>query len=128
MKKSLLLLFVLFAFLGCKQQSMMMPEVLSASDDTPFSVQASDDRQQHEAVIADGRDIYRICSTRPQRVLPSHSSNTQRTTCKLPVALRHQYGQTLKHFYSRGRRTERAPFCFVVSRDYYVIALRHIIR
>ena len=92
------------------------------------SIQATDNDEQQAAILSDASDIYRICSTRPQRVLPTQSPQTQQTTGKTPVALRYLNRGTLKHLYGRGGRTEQAPFCFVVSRDYYVIALRHIIR
>jgi hypothetical protein len=127
MKKGLLLLLILFALSGCRQRMAMSPDVLVIACDASASVQATDDRQQQAAVLSDTRDIYRVCTTRPQRVLPSQGSNTQRTPGKLPVALRHLHGLTPKHAYGRRARTETAPFCFVASRDYYVIALRHIL-
>lgn len=80
--------------------------------------------QQAEALLSDGQDIYRICNSRPQRVLPTHGSKSER------AAGRPSYHyQPSKKFLGDGQtRTESAPFQSHASRLYYVIALRHIIR
>ena len=43
------------------------------------SVLASQHQHQQEATLTDASQIYRICSSRPQRVLPTQGSKTERT-------------------------------------------------
>lgn len=80
------------------------------------------------AIIEDGQQPSRICNTRPQRVLPStgfkphrlparHPWNT--INSRKPLIPLCTYGKTV---------ALRAPFRMVASRDYFVIALRHIVR
>lgn len=80
----------------------------------------------HEATLTDGSTLYRVCSSRPQRLLPTHGSKTERTAnpCGL---VRQRIVKPLQFLHDSRRRLETAPFCISASRDYYVIALRHII-
>ncbi len=84
---------------------------------------------QQEAILTDASELYRICSSRPQRILPSQSSKTERTITPLGGNARRQniVKPLFSHYDSRCR-LEKAPFCVSASCDYYVIALRHIIR
>jgi len=84
-------------------------------------------RHSAAAVLSDAQDIYRICSSRPQRILPSGASK--------PARLLWEH---LQHFYYKphnkpllgGRKASHrhTPFATEAPCDYYVIALRHIIR
>ena len=86
-------------------------------------------QQPHEATLTDASQLYRVCSSRPQRILSSQGSKTERTIT--PFGSFAQRQRIVKHLYSHYDsrcRKETAPFSMSASCDYYVIALRHIIR
>ena len=86
-------------------------------------------QHHHEATLTDASQIYRICSSRPQRVLPTQGSKTERTVTPFGSFANRQHQVTpLYSYYDSRCRLETAPFCMSASCDYYVIALRHIIR
>jgi len=86
-------------------------------------------QHHHEATLTDASQIYRVCSSRPQRILPSQGSKTGRTITPFGnFALRQHIVKHLYTYYDSRCRLEAAPFCLSASCDYYVIALRHIIR
>ena len=91
-------------------------------------VKTAQERQHHEATLTDATQFYRICSSRPQRVTPTQGSKTERTTNPCGGLARRYIVKPLNTLYDSRRRLETAPFCLSASRDYYVIALRHIIR
>ena len=43
----------------------------------------SQKRFHHEATLTDATSLYRVCSSRPQRILPTHVSKTERTVNRL---------------------------------------------
>ena len=85
--------------------------------------------RQHysEATLSDATHLYRICSSRPQRVLPSQGSKTERSITPFQTQLGRQSSKPLYSYHNSRCRQETAPFCMSVSRIYYVIALRHLI-
>ena len=86
-------------------------------------------QHHHEATLTDASQIYRACSSRPQRILPSQGSKTGRTITPFGnFALQQHIVKHLYTYYDSRCRQETAPFCMSASCDYYVIALRHIIR
>ena len=86
-------------------------------------------QQPHEAMLTDASQLYRICSSRPQRILLSQGSKTERTITPFGnFALRQHIVKHFNSLYDSRCRKETAPFCMSASCDYYVIALRHIIR
>ena len=86
-------------------------------------------QHHHEATLTDASQIYRICSSRPQRVLPTQGAKTERTVTPFGSFANRQHQVTpLYSYYDSRCRLETAPFCLSASCDYYVIALRHIIR
>ncbi|UPS44107.1 hypothetical protein M1D30_11100 [Prevotella sp. E15-22] len=103
--------------------SQSLPERAESSVITPQQ------HHHHEATLTDASQLYRVCSSRPQRILPSQGSKTERTITPLgSFALRQHIVKQLNFFYDSRCRQETAPFCMSASCDYYVIALRHIIR
>ncbi|MBP3777148.1 MAG: hypothetical protein IJ548_08280 [Paludibacteraceae bacterium] len=93
------------------------------------SVLAPQHQHHQEATLTDASQMYRICSSRPQRILPSQGSKTERTITPFGIfAIRQHSVKPLYSYYDSRCRLEAAPFCMSVSSDYYVIALRHIIR
>ena len=86
-------------------------------------------QHHHEATLTDASQLYRVCSSRPQRILPSQGARTERTITPFGnLALRQHIVKHLYTCYDSRCRQETAPFCMSASCDYYVIALRHIIR
>lgn len=81
-----------------------------------------------EATLSDASQLYRICSSRPQRIVSSHGSNSERTFNPCTLLVRRHFVKPLHSLYDSRCRLETAPFCVSASRSYYVIALRHIIR
>jgi len=86
-------------------------------------------QHHHEATLTDASQLYRVCSSHPQRILPSQASKTERTITPFGnFALRQHIVKHFNSYYDSRCRQETAPFCTSASCDYYVIALRHIIR
>ena len=81
----------------------------------------------HEATLTDATSLYRVCSSRPQRLLPTHGSKTERTASPCGF-VRRNIVKPLHFLHDSRRRLETAPYCLSASCLYYVIALRHIIR
>ena len=82
----------------------------------------------HEATLTDASQLYRICSSRPQRILPAQGSRNGRALSSSSCIARQHIVKPLHSYYDSRCRLESAPFCLSASCDYYVIALRHIIR
>lgn len=95
---------------------------------TESSVVYPQHHQHHEATLTDASQLYRVCSSRPQRILPTHGSRTTRIGTPTFSLVRQHIVKPLHSFYNGRCRMESAPFCLSASCDYYVIALRHIIR
>ncbi len=86
-------------------------------------------QHHHEATLTDASQLYRVCSSRPQRILSSQGSKTERAITPFGnFALRQHIVKHFNSYYDSRCRRETAPFCILASCDYYVIALRHIIR
>ena len=93
------------------------------------SILAPQHQHHQEATLTDASQIYRICSSRPQRILPTQGSRTDRYTTPFGALAIRQHNVNPFYSYHDSRcRLETAPFCQSASCDYYVIALRHIIR
>lgn len=92
------------------------------------SVVTSQRQQPQEAVLTDATQLYRICSSRPQRTLSTQGSRTERTLTHTFHFFRQHIVKPLHSYFDSRCRQESAPFCLSSSCDYYVIALRHIIR
>ena len=120
------LLVAVLAVLANWQTESVLP-VQSVLDTPAASVVIPQDNRHHEATLTDAASLYRVCSSRPQRIVPSHGSKTERNYSPCGFA-RHQFVKPLNTLYDTRRRLETAPFCLSASCHYYVIALRHIIR
>ena len=117
---------LLTVVLNCQQKSFsgQLAECGRASATTLMAPQK---HHHHEATLTDATGLYRVCSSRPQRLFPTQGSKTERTAS--PGGLvRHHIVKRLQFPYDGRRRQETAPFCLSASCLYYVIALRHIIR
>ena len=107
--------------------------VAEAEEPYQHSCEASVLAPQHQhhqvATLTDASQVYRVCSSRPQRILPTQGSKTERTITPFgKIAMRQHHVKPLYSYYDSRCRLETAPFCLSASSDYYVIALRHIIR
>ena len=126
------LLTALFAVCLTVLQNWQEQETVSLQslqERTESSVITPQRQQPHEATLTDASQLYRVCSSRPQRILPSQGQKTERTITPFGSSAQRQHivKRLYSHYDSRCRK-ETAPFCMSASCDYYVIALRHIIR
>ena len=120
---SALLLTVLLNWQG--EANVPMQEVARQ----PHTAVVTPLKQHHrEATLTDASQLYRICNSRPQRISPTQGGKTNRTTSMCGGVVRRHIVKLFKSFHDSRCRLETAPFCLSASRDYYVIALRHIIR
>lgn len=92
------------------------------------SVVTSQRHQPQEAVLTDDSQPYRVCSSRSQRPLSTQGARTKRTQTHTFYFFRQHIVKPLHSYFDSRCRQESAPFCLSSSCDYYVIALRHIIR
>lgn len=77
------------------------------------------------AVIANAQDLVRICSSRPQRILPSYFGKPERNFSRL-LLIRHV--KPLKNPLAEWtHKADSAPFLPAVSCDYFVYALRRLL-
>ena len=121
----LLTLTLLTAFSGC--QKRVVTQIQEQALRMTAEVMIPQDNRHHEATLTDATSLYRVCSSRPQRLLPTQGSKTERTTNPCSF-VRNHIVKPLQFLHDSRRRQETAPFCLSASCLYYVIALRHIIR
>ena len=131
MKRLWLLLLLTALLMGCEHSRTDSAEVLSgtaAKAAAQLCDHDRDSRHRPEAMLSDATNLYRLCNTRPQRLMPSHVAKQERTQGKTPGVGILKCRTSKTRFFDGRVRTETSPFCVVVSRDYYVIALRRILR
>ena len=78
------------------------------------------------AVLQDARLAYRLSNIRPQRLLPSSSNSGSRIFSRTAIPYLSKF--IINLYYDGRRREETSPFRTFVSSDYYIIALRRIVR
>lgn len=78
------------------------------------------------ALLSDASTIYRICNSRPQRVLPIFHAPHQHLSGRNPFLFSSNYN--LKNIHGWVGLIDFLPCHSTVPSDYYIIALRHIIR
>lgn len=78
----------------------------------------------HDAVLTDASNVYRVCNSRPQRIVPTWFAPSHGQGNKLPYY--HKFYQPLFTQFGGTVRLETAPFHFDVASKYYVICLRHL--
>ena len=129
--KILLRIFVVFSFMAfgvaVYGDEAYLPnadaEKSFDSDVLRDGLEASRDRAT--AVLTDAQNIYRICSSRPQRLLPSNGFKQERTSCKQSSSFSHK---SIKNRLScKWVIRITLPIRTVVSCDYYVFALRRLL-
>lgn len=100
----------------------------SLPEQSESSVMVPRQQQPHEATLTDATQLYRVCTSRPQRLLPTQGSRSERFLTPAARLVRQYILKPLHSHHDSRCRMESAPFALSASRDYYVIALRHIIR
>ena len=107
------------------KQAEQLEELVQQRKDKLFAVVQQQDNGQ-EAVLTDASHLYRICNSRPQRLIPSWNLTLQGQQDKSLLYKTKFYESFLLNF--RGReRQESAPIHFDVASRYYVICLRHLV-
>jgi hypothetical protein len=101
-------------------------EITVSDKGKDYSITDTQHERHSEATLNDSRSIFRLCNIRPQRLLPTHNSNSGKNIAR-SFALRRSQPKHLYFLYDGRRRLETAPFQSAASRDYYVLALRHIL-
>ncbi|MBQ7471337.1 MAG: hypothetical protein IJS97_02795 [Prevotella sp.] len=122
----LLLLIAVLLTVHCSRQEDGVAPMIEQEQRTA-TITTPQETHHHEAILTDANNLYRICSSRPQRLLPTLGSNKVRTAnpcgfCRVHIV------KPIQHLYDSRCRLETAPFSMSASCHYYVIALRHIIR
>ena len=87
-----------------------------------------DQQSRQTALLSDASHLYRICNSRPQRLLPSQGAKNERTVGKLPFALCNNQNVKLKNSFGGSAVADLPAVHFAASCDYYVYALRRILR
>lgn len=100
----------------------------SLPEQSESSVMVPRQQQPHEATLTDATQLYRVCTSRAQRLLPTQGSRSERFLTPAIKLVRQYILKPLHSHHDSRCRMESAPFALSASRDYYVIALRHIIR
>ncbi|SET27195.1 hypothetical protein [Prevotella sp. kh1p2] len=116
----LALIFILSV--GCPEQGLAAE---SGQQDVEMRAAAFLTRQLPVAVPADPQPVYRVCSSRPQRLLPPFGSS--RHTVSGHRLLAHRTFYSSFSLYGGRARMETAPFPSDASCDYYVFALKHLL-
>ena len=116
----------LAVFTYCQRQDVVSEEDLL--ERTGTLVVEQQQHQSHEAVLSEDTLPYRVSCSRSQRILPTHGARGERLLTSAIHCVRQQTVKPLRSFYDSRCRQESAPFSLSSSCDYYVIALRHIIR
>lgn len=90
-----------------------------------WQIEPTHDHQ--EAVLTDGcSTANRICNSRPQRLLPSYGPLPNKISGR--ISSNSYYKNKVKTYVGRYSLSASMPFLLIAPCDYYVIALRHIIR
>jgi len=124
---ALALTFVMLAVGSCWQhkESMASQQVEGNTQQTIINTPKE---YQREATLTDASQLYRICSSRTHRINSTNEAKTEKFNSTYNCSTRHKATKTLYSLHDSRRRIETAPFNTFASRDYYIIALRHIIR
>lgn len=78
-----------------------------------------------EAILSDAQSIYRVCSSRPERILPGNGAPQHTSAGRTACCNKHL--QPLHACFRGKARSETAPFSSKASCRYYVFALRHLL-
>lgn len=109
-----------------KEYSSLLTRDIATTDGTRHVDLLTPGKNNREAVLTESRTANRIANSRPERIVPYNCTKNSRTVGKLPI--NSKYYQLKLRSYRGRERSQKAPFAVDVACEYYVIALRHIIR
>lgn len=109
---------------GGVAESMAYLEVASHTREDRLIDLSKHDHHSSTATLTDTSDLYRICNTRPQRILQSFGNKIRMAGKSLLSIIK----QPLHIFTHREPSPLTAYSLRAASCSYYVIALRHILR
>ena len=89
-------------------------------------VQLPDERPR-QPMLSDSYGLVRVCSTRSQRIVPTHGGNAGKGLGRT-AAMQRQLLHLAKCLLTIGEHLSASPFRPAAQCDYYVIMLRRIIR
>lgn len=129
-----LLAFVFVLLAGCQDQAtslstsseIVSPQVQEQPENGSLKETGVNDPAPQVAVLQDARLAYRLSNIRPQRLLPSSSNSGSRIFSRTAISYLSKF--IINLYYDGRRREETSPFRTFVSSDYYIIALRRIVR
>ena len=109
-----------------KQTSIVTNDKVKGNTKYNLRANGTDEQQTPQSVLDDASERLQTETLRPQRILSNHGPNPQRPNEKLPFGNKHN-SLTIKRKSGYGYLLI-TPIPVNASSDYYVFALRHIIR
>ena len=109
-----------------KQTSIVTNDKVNGNTKYNLRANGTDEQQTPQSVLDDASERLQTETLRPQRILSNHGPNPQRPNEKLPFGNKHN-SLTIKRKAGYGYLLI-TPIPANASSDYYVFALRHIIR
>ena len=109
-----------------KQTSIVTNDKVKGNTKYNLRANGTDEQQTPQSVLDDASERLQTETLRPQRILSNHGPNPQRPNEKLPFGNKHN-SLTIKRKVGYGYQLI-TPIPANASSDYYVFALRHIIR
>ncbi|MBQ9650682.1 MAG: hypothetical protein IJV13_00485 [Prevotella sp.] len=119
-------IIIIILSLALYSQGASAADTIKKSDEGSLRQVCITDQTSPDAILTNGHNSYRFGSSRPQRIIPVHGSKNSKTQGKIHFTIKHQ--QHLNHHFSGRHQRASLPFRPSLSSDYYVIALRHIVR
>ena len=122
MNRYLHILIILLLLVVCQQEAHA---VTRQRENSVVCVLYQHADTSKEAVLSDSQSIFRICSSRPQRIIPVFVENTGKILGRIVFYI----SKPQSCFLQLGGccRLETAPFQSQASCDYYVFALGHLL-
>lgn len=120
------ILIILLAVLANWQKEDLQ-QIADCQESVAPSIVTPQDSHHYEAILTDASGLYNICNPRPQRIPTVNGSHLKRGIFQCYFVLK-KLVKPLNSFHDGRKRLETAPYCLAVSCDYYILALRHIIR
>ena len=118
-------IIILTLLVVLKSTATISAATFAADDDHKIQEWVFEHQQRPQAIISDSSQTFRLCSSRPQRVIPAeYAKQVQRYSFRLQSS---NLEKTLS-WYSYGRhhiKTSRLSLLF--SCEYYVFALKHLL-
>lgn len=119
------------ASVSLSHQDSLIVETADATHNKDRLAKVTPHQQEQEAQLEDASNAaYRVCSSRPQRLLPSGNIHGNPSANSRLLTHRIRFLSSLLSVIEGAKepfRQETAPIHFDVASKYYVICLRHLI-